>query len=63
VGCTHKTNDYWQHLQKMEVLELFNPKSFNASKHVRDEKISSLMHDVFGDCKVMFYIFFKVVIY
>ncbi|KAH9531848.1 hypothetical protein CY35_19G058700 [Sphagnum magellanicum] len=43
----------------MEVLELFSPKSINASKHIRDEEISSLIHDVFEDCKVMFYIFFK----
>jgi hypothetical protein len=62
VGWTHKTDDYWQRLRKMEVLELFSPKSINASKHVRNEEISSLMHDVFEDCKVMFYIFFKVVI-
>jgi hypothetical protein len=40
----------------MKILELFNPKSLNASKHVRDEEISSLIHDVFEDCKVMFYI-------
>jgi hypothetical protein len=46
----------------METLQLFSPKSFNASKHVRDEEISSLMHDVFEDCKVIFKIFFKVVI-
>jgi hypothetical protein len=62
VGWAHKTDDYWQRLRKMEVLELFSPKSLIASKHVRDEEISSLMHDVFEDCKVMFYIFFKVVI-
>jgi hypothetical protein len=62
VGWIHKIDDYWQHLRKMEVLELFSPKSFNSSKHVRDEKISSLMHDVFEDCKVTFYIFFNVVI-
>jgi cytochrome P450 len=51
VGWTHKTDDYWQRLRKMEVLELFSPKSLIASKHVRDEEISSLMHDVFEDCK------------
>ncbi len=62
VGWTYKTDDYWQRLRKMEVLELFSPKSINASKHIRDEEISSLIHDVFEDCKVMFYIFFKVVI-
>jgi hypothetical protein len=54
VGWTHKTDDYWQRLRKMETLQLFSPKSFNASKHVRDEEISSLMHDVFEDCKVIF---------
>jgi hypothetical protein len=62
VGWTPTTDDYWQRLRKMEVLELFSPKSLIASKHVRDEEISSLMHDVFEDCKVMFYVFFKVVI-
>ncbi len=62
VGWTYKTDDYWQRLRKMEVLELFCPKSINASKHIRNEEISSLIHDVFEDCKVMFYIFFKVVI-
>jgi hypothetical protein len=46
----------------MEVLQLFCPKSLNASKHVRDEEISSLMHDIFEDCKVIFYTFFKVVV-
>ncbi|CAM6019190.1 unnamed protein product [Sphagnum balticum] len=50
-GWTYKTDDYWQRLRKMEVLQLFCPKSINASKHIRDEEISSLMHDVFEDCK------------
>jgi hypothetical protein len=62
VGWTHKTDDYWQRLRKIEVLQLFSPKSLNASKHVRDEEISSLIHDVFEDCKVIFYTFFKVVV-
>ncbi len=62
VGWTYKTDDYWQSLRKMEVSQLFSPKSLNASKHVRDEEISSLMHDVFEDCKVIFYTFFKVVV-
>jgi hypothetical protein len=62
MGWTYKTDDYWQRLRKMEILQLFCPKSLNASKHVRDEEISSLIHDVFEDCKVIFYTFFKVVV-
>jgi hypothetical protein len=42
---------------KNESLKLFNPKSFNASKHGSDEEITSLMLGVFEDCKVICFIF------
>jgi hypothetical protein len=44
---------------KNESLNLFSTKSFNASKHGSDEEISSLMHDVFEDCKVICFFFSK----
>jgi hypothetical protein len=43
--------DYWRQLRMIHALELLNAKSLHASKNVRDEEISSLIHDYFQDCK------------
>jgi hypothetical protein len=45
--------DYWRQLRMIHALELLNAKSLHASKNVRDEEISSLIHDYFQDCKVI----------
>ncbi|KAH9575715.1 hypothetical protein CY35_01G125400 [Sphagnum magellanicum] len=41
----------WRHLKKVIMLELLTAKKLEASKHVRDEELSSLMHQIFEDCK------------
>ncbi|CAK9213393.1 unnamed protein product [Sphagnum troendelagicum] len=43
--------DYWRRLRMIHASELLNAKSLRASKNVRDEEISSLVHDYFQDCK------------
>ncbi|CAM6065967.1 unnamed protein product [Sphagnum tenellum] len=43
--------DYWRQLRMIYASELFNAKSLRASKNVRDEETSSLVHDYFQDCK------------
>jgi hypothetical protein len=45
--------DYWKQMRKLSMLELFNTKSLEASKNVRDEEFSFLMHRIFEDCKVI----------
>ncbi len=47
--------DRWRHLKKVIMLELLTAKKLEASKHVRDEELSSLVHQIFEDCKVNFY--------
>jgi cytochrome P450 len=48
--------DYWRQLRMIHASELLNAKSLRASKNVRDEEISSLVHDYFQDCKVIEFI-------
>jgi hypothetical protein len=48
--------DYWRRLRMIHALELLNAKSLRASKNVRDQEISSLIHDYFEDCKVIEFI-------
>jgi cytochrome P450 len=48
--------DYWRRLRMIHASELLNAKSLRASKNVRDEEISSLVHDYFQDCKVIEFI-------
>jgi len=43
--------DRWRHLKKVIMLELLTPKKLEASKHVRDEELSLLVHQIFEDCK------------
>jgi len=43
--------DYWRQLRMIHASELLNAKSLRASKNVRNEEISSLIHDYFQDCK------------
>ncbi|KAH9562967.1 hypothetical protein CY35_05G100200 [Sphagnum magellanicum] len=43
--------DYWRRLRMIHASELLNAKNLHASKNVRDEEISSLLHDYFQDCK------------
>ncbi|CAK9859458.1 unnamed protein product, partial [Sphagnum jensenii] len=43
--------DYWRQMRMIHASELLNAKSLRASKNVRDEEISSLIHDYFQDCK------------
>jgi hypothetical protein len=43
--------DYWRHLRKLKVSEFLN--RLDASKNVRDEEISFLVHSIFEDCKVI----------
>ncbi len=45
--------DYWRQLRMIHASEFLNAKSLRASKHVRDEEISSLIHDYFQDGKVI----------
>jgi hypothetical protein len=48
--------DYWRRLRMIHASELLNAKNLHASKNVRDEEISSLLHDYFQDCKVIEFI-------
>jgi len=45
------SGDYWRQMRMIHASELLNAKSLRASKNVRDEEISSLIHDYFQDCK------------
>jgi hypothetical protein len=47
--------DRWRHLKKVIMLGLLSAKKLEASTHVRDEELSSLVHQIFEDCKVNFY--------
>ncbi|CAM6019275.1 unnamed protein product [Sphagnum balticum] len=46
-----QAGDYWRRLRMIHASELLNANSLRASKNVRDEEISSLVHDYFQDCK------------
>ncbi|CAK9882913.1 unnamed protein product [Sphagnum jensenii] len=41
--------DYWRHLRKLKVSKFLS--KLDASKNVRDEEISFLVHSIFEDCK------------
>ncbi|CAM6020150.1 unnamed protein product, partial [Sphagnum balticum] len=43
--------DRWRHLKKVIMLGLLSAKKLEASTHVRDEELSSLVHQIFEDCK------------
>lgn len=43
--------DHWRHLKKVIMLELLTAKKLETSTHVRDEELSSLVHQIFEDCK------------
>jgi cytochrome P450 len=43
--------ELWRHMRKVSTLELFTLKRLEASKHVRDEELSWLMHGIFENCK------------
>jgi hypothetical protein len=45
--------DYWKQMRRLSMLELFNTKSLEASKNVRDEEFSFLVRRIFEDCKVI----------
>jgi hypothetical protein len=45
--------EHWRHMRKVSTLELFTLKRLEASKHVRDEELSWLVHGIFENCKVI----------
>jgi hypothetical protein len=47
--------EHWRHMRKISTLELFTLKRLEASKHVRDEELSWLVHEIFEICKVNFF--------
>jgi hypothetical protein len=47
----------WRQMRKLCTLGLFTLKRLHASKKVRNEEISCMVHEIFEHCKVCFKIF------
>jgi hypothetical protein len=45
--------EHWRHMRKISTVELFTLKRLEASKHIRDEELSWLVHEIFEICKVI----------
>lgn len=43
--------EHWRHMRKISTVELFTLKRLEASKHIRDEELSWLVHEIFEICK------------